>query len=243
MRAIIVDDELKSREVLRTLVETFCDDIEVVCTCEDIDDSIAAIKREKPDLVFLDIHLKNGDSFQILKGLDDLNFDIIFVTAYDEYSVKALKFTGITCLFKPIDVDELVQAISSLREKHLDMHTAYEMVDGLLRSKFSKVPIITPTGLTFVGIENILYLRSLDKGVELHTTDGHVTRSIKDLSIFREVFITKDFIPVGEGLLVNSNWIDRSKSDRGVMVFRNGATLEVQKELLYNTLKAMIGKA
>ena len=165
MRAIIVDDELKSREVLRTLVETFCDDIEVVCTCEDIDDSIAAIKREKPDLVFLDIHLKNGDSFQILKGLDDLNFDIIFVTAYDEYSVKALKFTGITCLFKPIDVDELVQAISSLREKHLDMHTAYEMVDGLLRSKFSKVPIITPTGLTFVGVENILYLRSLDKGV------------------------------------------------------------------------------
>lgn len=239
MRAIIVDDELKSREVLRTLVETFCEDIEVIRTCEDIEDSIAAIKEEKPDLLFLDIHLKNGDSFQILKGLDELNFDIIFVTAYDEYSVRALKFTGITCLFKPIDIDELAEAVGSLRDRNLDMDTAYEMVDGLLQSKFSKVPIITPGGLTFVGVQDILYLQSMEQGVELHTTDGHVTRSVKDLSKFQEVFVTKDFIQVGDDLLINASWIDRNNSDKGIMKFRNGDDLEMPKELLYKTLKGL----
>src|SRR6056300_959848 len=94
-RALIVDDELKSREVTKTLLGAFCPEVEVVADAEDIAGALRTIEDYKPQLVFLDITLKEGDSFQILKEIDEINFEIIFVTAYDEYSIKALKFSGI----------------------------------------------------------------------------------------------------------------------------------------------------
>jgi len=237
MKAIIVDDELKSREVLKTLIETFCEGVEIIRLCEDIDDSIAAITELKPDLLFLDIHLKNGDSFQILKALPEMKFDIIFVTAYDEFTVKALKFSGITCLFKPIDINELQEAISSIKERPIDMQVAYEMANGLLKSKFSKIPVVTSSGLRFTSVEDIVYLEQTEHGVEIHLSDFSNMNSVRNLEQFLDIILSTDFIRLDDKHVVNRNWIEKNLSGSGRMHFKNAEWIDVEKGRLYEVLK------
>src|SRR5882757_6914583 len=115
MKAIIVDDEVSNRENLASLLKVYAGDIQVCATAENVDDTLAAIKHHKPDLVFLDIQLHNRSGFDILKQLDEINFEIIFVTAYDNYGIQAVKFAALDYLLKPIDTDELTLAINKAR--------------------------------------------------------------------------------------------------------------------------------
>ena len=239
MRAIIVDDELKSREVLKTLVENFCEGVEVIRMCEDIEDSIEAITSLEPDLLFLDIHLKNGDSFQILKALPSMHFDIIFCTAYDEYTVKALKFSGITCLFKPIDITELQDSIASIRDRHIDMQVAYEMANGLLKSKFRKIPVVTSSGLQFTSVEDVVYLEQLEEGVLIHLKNNESMKSVRTLDQFLDIILSKDFIRLDDQYIVNQQWIDLKRSGSSRLHFNNGEFVDVEKGRLYGVLKGL----
>jgi two-component system LytT family response regulator len=237
MKAIVVDDEMKSREVLKSLLETFCTDVEVIASCEGIEDSIEAIQRLHPDIVFLDINLKHGDSFQILQRLNVLDFKIVFVTAYDEYSVRALRFSGIHCLFKPLDIQELVKTIDELKIQNKNFDMAYEMVNGLLKSKYTTLPVVTSGGIQFKEIDKILYLSSTDKGVEIHLSQGDIMKSEKNIDSFLDIILSKDFLKITDQLVVNITWIDQQNSGSGILKFTNGQHLQTDKSLLYGFLK------
>jgi len=114
MRILILDDELKSREVLKALIELYCENVEAIETCPDIKSAEKLLQSFKPNLLFMDISLREGDSFQLLNKIGDFSFEVIFITAFDENSIRALSYCGIPCLMKPIEIDQLEEAISKI---------------------------------------------------------------------------------------------------------------------------------
>src|ERR1035437_8215026 len=117
IKAIIVDDELGARESLSRIVEKNCKNIEIVAKADSMISAYDAISKHQPDLVFLDIEMPNGNAFDLLEKFKEIDFDIIFTTAYDHYAIKAIKFSVIDYILKPIDPEELVQAVHRYEEK------------------------------------------------------------------------------------------------------------------------------
>src|SRR5215218_7996466 len=105
--AIIIDDELHCREVLQLLLELHCPHVQILAVCANAQEGIAAIKNKKPTLVFLDIEMPDCNGFDMLNGLEDLTFKVVFTTAYDQYAIRAIKYSALDYLLKPIDGDEL----------------------------------------------------------------------------------------------------------------------------------------
>lgn len=230
-RALIVDDELKSREVIKTLLGAFCPEVEVVADAEDIAGALRAIEDYKPQLVFLDITLKEGDSFQILKEIDEIDFEIIFVTAYDEYSIKALKFSGIKCLFKPLDIEELQAAVKDAISHKTNTTAAYQMVNGILTSKFTKIPVITSAGLVFTPVKDITYIESSDIGSSIHFIDGHSVDSKRDISEFDDILIGDSFRFVDKLYLINLDQVSLGYSKDKTVGFTNGTSVAIKSKV------------
>src|SRR5687767_1169072 len=111
LSAIIVDDEPKSLENLKILAEEFVSGIEIIALCQTVNEALEAISLEKPDIVFLDIQMNNETGFDLLSKVKNIDFEIVFVTAYSEFAIKAFKFSAIDYLLKPIDIDELRNAV------------------------------------------------------------------------------------------------------------------------------------
>jgi len=232
LRSIVVDDELKSREVIKTLVESFCPDVEIVGMAEDISGALDAIKQLKPNLVFLDITLKEGDSFQILQALDEITFEIIFVTAYDEYSVRALKYSGITCLFKPLDIEELQEAVKKVVKSKTNMTTAYQMVNGILKSKFTKIPVITQGGLVFTSIKKITYIEASEVGSTIHFIDNESVDSRRNIAEFEDIILSDNFKRIENKLLVNTAQLKPIQNNRKLLEFLNGECISADGSAL-----------
>ncbi|MEJ0031911.1 MAG: response regulator [Bacteroidota bacterium] len=117
LKSIIVDDEVKSGESLRILIEDFCDDVEVSATCTSVDEAIAAVQQHHPDVVFLDIQMQRETGFDLLEKLPEITFEVIFTTAHSEYAIKAFKFSAIDYLLKPIDLEELKASLLKVRKR------------------------------------------------------------------------------------------------------------------------------
>jgi len=159
MKAVIIDDELKSREVLGTIISQFIDGIEIIGGAADISGGISEIENKKPDIVFLDISLKDGDSFAILNQLNEVKFKIIFITAFDEYATQAINFTRIPCLNKPIDIDELERAIDkALQTEIVTVQEDVSVILNILNSRFNIIPIIDVFKITFINDNELLYI-------------------------------------------------------------------------------------
>lgn len=148
MKVLIVDDELKSREVLKTLLNHFCPDVNLVETAGSIDTALKIIKSFKPDLIFLDISLREGDSFSLLNNLKEINFEFAFITAYDEMSLKALQYADIPCLLKPIQIEDLIEVVHAFKHSNQKGSSArkYKNVQLLLNSNFEKIPVSIDSG-------------------------------------------------------------------------------------------------
>src|SRR5688572_15936902 len=115
LRVVIVEDEVHSREALKSLLLEFCDGIEIVGMADDVETAVLLIQQSNPDLLFLDVELQTGTGFDLLDQLGEINFDIVFTTAFEQYAVKAIKLSSIDYLLKPIDIEELQKAVEKAK--------------------------------------------------------------------------------------------------------------------------------
>src|SRR6187551_3281910 len=120
LKCLIVDDERKSRESLKILIDDFCENTRVVGLCQNVAEALLAIDEHKPHVVFLDIQMQGETGFDLLEKLKKIEFEIIFTTAYSEYAIKAFKFSAIDYLLKPIDIEELKKSVSKVEKKVVD---------------------------------------------------------------------------------------------------------------------------
>src|SRR3990170_143084 len=157
LKAIIVDDEPKARENLQILLQDFVKGVEVVALCQDIAEAMEAVNTKSPDVVFLDIQLQRETGFDLLTKLKEINFEVIFTTAYTEYAIKAFKFSAIDYLLKPIDIEELQKAVYKVEKRVSNNMTSRltQLVQNLKQGSAENYKIALPTleGLVFVNVK------------------------------------------------------------------------------------------
>jgi len=231
---IIVDDEVKSRESLKILLEDFCQDVEVKALCENVAQAQEAIKVHHPDVVFLDIQLQRETGFDLLTKLKEVNFEVIFTTAYSEYAIKAFRFSAIDYLLKPIDIEELKAALAKVEKRKSDTITArIEQLMQNLKSGSSdnyKLALPTADGLVFVKVHEILYCEASSNYTEITMTDSKkyiVSRTLKD---YEELLVDQNFYRIHHSYVINLNAIKKYvRGDGGYVIMNNDKSLDVSK--------------
>ena len=234
LKCIIVDDELKSRESLKSILLTFCEDVEVSALCQDIVEGLKAIDEHQPDIVFLDIQMKQETGFDLLTKVSKINFDIIFTTAHSEYAIKAIRFSAIDYLLKPIDIQDLQNAVENVRKKkNGDMSDRLQQLLQNLKGTSDenhKLALPTSVGLTFIKIVDILYCRASGNYTDIYMKDGKkhlVSRLLKE---YDELLCEHNFYRIHHSSLINLNFVQNYiKGDGGSVVMVDNITLDVSR--------------
>jgi two-component system LytT family response regulator len=235
MKALIVDDEASNRENLQHLLQRYAPDVQVCALAENVDEAITAIRAHRPQLVFLDIQLHEQSGFDLLKQLDEINFEIIFVTAYDQYGIQAVKFAALDYLLKPIDIDELKLAVNKARnaiqQKQKNERLDY-LLDYLKDDNQAKPRIALPMfGETrYVNINDIVRCEADNTYTRFMLTGGEEILVSKTLKEYADMLVNYGFLRTHQSHLVNmahiKSWL---REDGGSLLLIDQTKIPVSK--------------
>ena len=244
IRSIIVDDEPRAIKALQILLERHCRNVSVEGVAHNIAEALVLILRFKPVLVFLDINMPNGSGMDLVEKIrDQKGINVIFTTAYQEYAVKAFRLSAIDYLLKPIDKEELVNAIERYQEAIEDTHAIQMNLlnDMLQNNKPRKIAINTADSLHMVNIDDILYLSSERNYTKLHLDDSTLLAS-KPLGEFEELLSDLNFFRVHRSYMINLSRVREYQKKKLAAVLDNGVAVEVsrnRKESLSKRLQSL----
>ncbi|MDO6737176.1 LytTR family DNA-binding domain-containing protein [Wenyingzhuangia sp. 2_MG-2023] len=240
-KAIIVDDELSARENLSYLIQNFCPDICIIDTCCNVNEAVLSIKNKKPDVVFLDIEMPQKNGFQLLKEFDEIDFQIVFITAYDQYAVKAFEVSALDYLLKPIDIDRLLE-VSKKIENTLGLISFQKRLSTLSinKKKLSKISIPYKSDYVIIDIDDILYIEADRMYSHVYTTGEKKYTASKKLSYYEELLFESEKIKrIHRSWVVNLDMVTiYSKAERSLMIHGKeipvGKTYKEQTESYLN---------
>ena len=236
IRAIIVDDIETARMGLSKLIEQNCRDVSVVSMASSAQEAIRLIKKLSPDLVFLDVKMPNQNGFQMLQEIGTIDFEVVFTTAYEEYAIKAFRFSALDYLTKPISPKLLVEAINRFREKQV-IHLKQQRFEILFENshnsidKFNKMAIPTQTGMTLLTISNILYCKGDGNYTKVYQlNEDKPLLSSKTLKYFEDLLPEAIFFRAHKSTLLNLNLVNEyNKTEGNTAIMVNGTSLEVSE--------------
>lgn len=244
IKAIIVDDEPYCCESLATLLERYCPEVKVAGICSNGLDALKTIHQQQPDLVFLDVEMPKMNGFEMLEQLPAVNFDLIFTTSYDKYALKAIRFSAIDYLLKPIDREELQKAVQKVTQR--SQRPIAQQLEILMQkinnssAPFSRIALPTMEGLQMVPVDSIVCCESDSNYTTLLMKNKQkliVSRTLKDIE---EMLEEHGFVRVHHSHLVNLNEVEKYvKGEGGYLVMSDGTTVDVsrsKKELLMKKL-------
>jgi two-component system LytT family response regulator len=243
IKSIIVDDELIARNVLENYLKKYCPVVELVGQAQHIKEAVPMIKELQPQLVFLDVEMPFGNAFDILEACQDQQFETIFITAYAEYSLKALNKSAAYYILKPIDISELVAAVNKVQESLLKQEefSRTQVLLQNLKLKPDQQQIILPTlqGFDVIKTDTITKLQAKGNFTEVYFTNGSYKLICKFLKHFDEV-LDAPFIRVHRSFIINANFVKSySKSAGGYITLHDGSEIEVSATYKPQLLKAL----
>lgn len=230
-KAIIVDDEEAARDVLQTLINFSQFPIEIVAKCNHVKAAVAEIKRLKPDVVFLDIEMPEYAGYEIIKFFDTIEFEIVFVTAYDKYALKAFEMSAIDYLVKPINRSRLDDCLKKIIEKIANKHSASEyqtLLESLQNRKINKIVIPEVNGNLILNLSDIICIQGDGSySIIYHLTDGRLIIS-KNLKYFEKVLPEDSpFFRSQKSWIVNLNHIKKYNANQGNLFLINDIVAKI----------------
>jgi len=234
IRTIIIDDEQHCVKALLNDISKNCPLVEVVETCNSAKEGIMSIRKNKPDLVFLDVEMPWMNGFEMLEVLGDINFSIIFTTAHDEFAAKAFRISAVDYLLKPIDANDLKAAVQKV-EKKLDEGSNLQHISNLLRnmkqpSSDQKIALPQREGYEFVDVSSIIYLSAEGAYTKLQMQDKRTMLISRTLGDVEELLPPELFQRIHHSTLVNISYISQFlRTDGGYVVLKSGEKLSVSK--------------
>ncbi len=218
IKTIIIEDEFHAQKSLHKMLEFVCPEIQIVALAEDIETGSLEIEKHRPDLVFLDIRLKDKSAFDLLDKMDDLDFKIIFTTAYNQHAIKAFKFSTIDYLLKPIDPDELKKAVEKAKKEIKRKHEYETLLRQIETNRMKDKKIILKTAEIrhILDINDILYLKAEGAYTLFVTTNERIIIS-KNLKFYHQKLGEK-FIRCHHSYLVNITHIQHLTNESKIIL-------------------------
>lgn len=233
IRAIIIDDEQDARDGLQFIVEKFCPEVSIIALCETPEIGIEKIKELQPNLVFLDVQMPRLTGFDLLEKMEVINFEIIFVTAFDKYAIKAIKFSALDYLLKPVEVDELVSAIQKIKEKQHNKTTHFKSLLTNVKQnseKLERLAIPSDNEIILQKVTDIVYCEADSNYTILHLVDEKKITVSKTLKEFENILPETDFCRIHHSTLVNLVHVTKYvKGDGGYVLVTGRRHLDVSR--------------
>lgn len=227
MKAVIIEDEERSRIVLHNLLERYCPDVEVVESAEAVHEGVAAIRRHDPDVVFLDVQIAGGTGFDVLENVDEMSGAVIFTTAYDHYALKAFKFSAIDYLLKPIDIDELRQAVgraSNAKKSIRHHHQIRNLVSHFRHPDDDPVLLVTvPEAVEYVHIPDIFHCEAQESRTLLHLKNGKSVLLNKPVNEVEFLLQDYGFCRIHAAHIVNLKEVRKTGKSNTTVILRDGS--------------------
>jgi two-component system, LytTR family, response regulator len=245
IKAVIVDDELIARDVLENYLKKYCPVVEVIGQAQNIKEAVPMIKELQPELVFLDVEMPFGNAFDVLEACQPQEFETIFITAYSEYSLRALNLSAAYYILKPIDITELIAAVHKVQLSILkkeEFNRTKILLDNL-KSTPEKQQIILPTlqGFDVIKTENIIKLQANGNFTDVYLKDGSSKMICKFLKHFDDL-LPLPFVRIHRSFIVNINFVKSySKSAGGFVTLIDGSEMEVSTTYKEQLVKGIGG--
>ena len=228
LKTLIIEDEIYIRKGLRTMIESLEKNLVILGECESVKESVIVAKSTKPDLIFLDINLIDGNAFDFLEQTSELNFKVIFITAYEQYALLALKNGAVDYILKPVDIEELEVAIdkaislnSATQKEHLQV-VKNQMIDN----KKDKIVLRLQEGFQVIRLEDLVYCNS-DKGyTTFNLSNGKSYIASKPIKEFESQLPSKTFFRTHQSFIVNVSFIDKYDKN-GYIYLKSGVKIPV----------------
>ncbi len=240
MKAIIVEDKAYIRKGLLNLLQLIDTKVDVVGECESVKEAVIVTKACKPDLIFLDINLSDGTAFDFLDQTNHLNFKIIFITAYEEFALKALKIGAVDYILKPVDIDDLETAIRKVECLPLQTQQAQvQKVKDVLQQPETKLILSLHDSYQVIDLNELLYCES-DKGyTTFYCNDGKKYMASKTLKEFENQLLKSNFVRPHQSFMVNLKFIDKYDKS-GVIHLINNKQIPVSSRKKDDFLKQFL---
>ena len=246
MKAVIIDDEILVAKNMQMLLTRYCPDVLVEGIGHSAKEAEELIKDKRPDVVFLDVEMPHGNGFDLLKRMEHIDFGVIFVTAFDHYAIRAIKYSAIDYLLKPIDINELVAAVKKA-ELQLKSKSINQGLNLLLHNlaqpagKLQKLTLPTMEGMIFVDVDDILYCKSDGNYTTFYLLNGQNPMVTRQIGTYEDLLPEPLFCRVHRQYIINVNKVSKYIKGRGgYVVMSDGKIIDVsvrKKEDFLNAYK------
>ena len=212
IRSVIIDDEQPARDSLKNYLNEFCPEVEIIAMADSVETGLEVIRKLAPKLVFLDIEMLDGNGFDLLRQLESINFKIIFVTAFTDYAINAIKFHAVDYLVKPVNITELKNAVEKVSEE-LEQHIFSQNLEELKKylhnpeEKVRKIVIPDVKGFVVIELQQILFCEADGYCTNFILTDGRKITSSRNLKYYEEMMTDLNFLRVHHSFLINVRYI------------------------------------
>ncbi|MEN3323447.1 LytTR family DNA-binding domain-containing protein [Mariniflexile soesokkakense] len=229
LTSIIVEDEETSREILKNYLKKYCPNVSVIGEASNVEEALVLIRNNDLDLVFLDVEMPYGNAFDLLDKVGDINFETIFVTAYNHYAIDALNAHASYYLMKPISIDELIKAVDYVTElKTKEDALQNQVLVPKTNTVNGKITIPQLDGFEVINTADILFCKADDNYTEIHLNTNKKKTVSKTLKYFEDILIDSSFARVHKSYLVNVNEVVKYvKGKGGSVVLSNGKEIMV----------------
>ncbi|MFC2117796.1 LytR/AlgR family response regulator transcription factor [Bacteroidota bacterium] len=245
IKSIIVDDEESNRSNLSSLLNKHCPSIDIIAEAENIIEAKKAIENLKPQLVFLDVRMPGGDAFELLSNLDNIFFEIIFITAFDQYAFQAFRFNAVDFLLKPIDVEDLKIAVekvsNKLKEKEENIFLKNLITNQNLEHQEQRIPLATESKVEFIPVKSIIRCEGERNYTRFYLKNDKSLLICKTLKEYEKALLYFQFLRVHQSHLINlKEVIAYHRRDGGYLQMSDNSNVpisrsrkeEVQEKLL-----------
>jgi two-component system LytT family response regulator len=235
LRTIVVDDEQNAVDFIISIIGEYCDDLEVVGKAHNVAEGVKVIDREKPDLVLLDVEMPNGTGFDLLSYYPEKNFDVVFITAFNHYAIKAIKFSAVDYILKPININEFTEAITRVVHKRSASTTRDNekfriLMENLKTPTPSRLAIATSDGMEYLNPREIIRIEA-DRSYSWFYLAGERKILVsKNLKEFQDLLGDRYFFRCHNSYLINLKYVKKYvKKDGGYIEMADGSQIPISR--------------
>lgn len=243
VRTAIIEDEVDAQSLLSSIINEYCPSLQLVGIAGSISEGIALLEESKPDLVFLDIELEGGTSFQLLDRLKHISFRIIFTTAYDQYALKAFKYEAIDYILKPYSPQDVLKSVERVRKTQHDQ-AIFNRLDYLIKQnntlQNTRINIQTSEGISLISVSDIVRLEADRSYCFVYLSDGERLLVSKPLKDFESQLPDDQFFRVHSAHLINKEYVKKYiKEDGGMIIMTDGRQVPIARRRKHEFLQKL----